>query len=235
MTASLPTPVENFKYSAGVRLLTQGIMLHIATVAGPVDVFKKKGQQLKASKLFLSEYGLNLILFGFLQILVFQYLSPDQYITGEIGVMMILVFLSIIQMFVDSYREPIRIYHSAKYEAGISVRMAGEKSWAFFNHYALPVGRKHGVHLRSELHKQAKEKQFLLFCYAQNIDVANYYIKEHPQGELILGRSKRPLLLWDYRSETDKKEFPFMENSPNRKKLDLFGLKSHRNSGSLPL
>lgn len=189
---------------------------------------------MKASKLFFSEYGLNLALLGLLQLLVFQYLPPSQYVAGEVGAVMTLVFMSIVQMFVDSYREPIRIYHSSKYEAGISVRIAGEKCWAFFNHYALPVGRKHGVHLRSELHKQAKDNQFLLFCYAQNLDVARYYIKEHPQGELILGQSKRPLLIWDYRQMTDRKDFPF-EQSTKKKKLDLFGLNSTRNSGSLPL
>lgn len=234
MNASLPTPAANFKYSAGVRLLTQGIMLHIATIAGPVDVFKKQGQKKKAIQLFLSEYGLNLALLGLLQLLIFQYLPSSQYMWGEMGAVMTLVFMSIVQMFVDSHREPIRIYHSSKYEAGISVRMAGEKCWVFFNHYALPVGRKHGVHLRSELHKQAKENQFLLFCYAQNLDVAHHYIKEHPQGELILGKSKRPLLIWDYRQIADRKEFPF-ERDTKKQKLDLFGLNSTRNSGSLPL
>lgn len=234
MIATLPIPAENFKYSAGMRLLTQGIMLHIATVAGPVDVFTKKGQHLKASKLFLSEYGLNLALFGLLQILIFQYLSSSQYLLGEVVAVVTLFFMSVIQMFVDSGRKPIRIYHSSKYEAGISVRVAGEKCWAFFNHYALPVGRKHGVHLRSELHKQAKANQFLLFCYAQNLDVANYYIKEHPHGELVLGQSKRPLLIWDYRDAAERKSLPFEESMKNRK-LDLFGLNSNRNSGSLPL
>lgn len=234
MNTYLPTPAENFKYSAGVRLLTQGVMLHIATVVGPMDVFRKKGQQKKAVKLFLSEYGLNLALFSLLQLLVFQYLPSSQYILGEVGAVMTLICMSIIQMFVDSNRKPIKIYHSAKYEAGISVRVAGEKCWAFFNHYALPVGRKNGVHLRSELHKQASNNQFLLFCYAQNIDVANYYIREHPQGELILGQSKRPLLVWDYRDAANRENFPFQETMKSGG-LDLFGLNSNRNSGSLPL
>lgn len=234
MTSPLPTPAKNFKYSAGVRLITQGIMLHVATLAGPLDVFKKKGQRVKASKLFFSEYGLNLVLIALLQLLIFQYLPPYQYFLGELIAILVLVILSVIQMFVDSCRKQIRIYHSAKYEAGISVRVAGEKSWAFFNHYALPVGRKHGVHLRSELHKQAQSNGFLLFCYAQNIDVAKYYIKEHPKGELILNQSKRPLLIWDYRDEAGRKMSSFEEVS-NGKKFDLFGLNSTRNSGSLPL
>jgi hypothetical protein len=234
MTSPLPTPAKNFKYSAGVRLITQGIMLHVATLAGPMDVFKKKGQRAKASKLFFSEYGLNLVLLALLQLLIFQYLKPYQYFLGELSAISALIVLSVIQMFVDSYRNQIRIYHSAKYEAGISVRVAGEKAWAFFNHYALPVGRKHGVHLRSELHKQAQSKGFLLFCYAQNIDVANYYIREHPQGKLILNHSKRPLLIWDYRDEADRQKSSF-EAVSNSKKFDLFGLNSTRNSGSLPL
>lgn len=232
MIATLPTPAENFKSSSGVRLLTQGVMLHTATIAGPADVFRKKGHRIKAIKLFFSEYGLNLILFALFQMLIVMYLPYSQYILGEIAAISGLFLMSVIQMFVDSVRKPIHIYHSSKYEAGISVRIAGEKCWAFFNHYALPVGRKHGVHLRSELHKQAKTNRFLLFCYAQNIDVANYYIREHPHGKLIQGQSKRPLLIWDYRDEKDKGYSPFQQQS---KKLDLFGFSSTRNSGSLPL
>lgn len=232
MIATLPTPAENFKSSTGVRLLKQGIMLHISTVAGPVDVFKKKGHRIKAVKLFLSEYGLNLTLLALLQLLIFKYLPSSQYVMGEVSAVLVVFLMSVLQMFVDSVRKPIQIYHSAKYEAGISVRVAGDKSWAFFNHYALPVGRKHGVHLRSELHKQAKANHFLLFCYAQNADVANYYIKEHPQGELILGKSKRPLLIWDYRDTNDKGYSPFQEVAG---KFDPFGFNSTRNSGSLPL
>lgn len=232
MIATLPTPAENFKSSTGVRLLKQGVMLHIATIAGPADVFRKKGHRIKATKLFLSEYGLNLTLLALLQFLIFQYLPTSQYIFGEIGAVTVVFLMSVLQMLVDSVRNPIKIYHSAKYEAGISVRVAGDKCWAFFNHYALPVGRKHGVHLRSELHKQAKENNFLLFCYAQNTDVANYYIREYPQGELILGKSKRPLLIWDYRDENQKGYSPFQETAG---KFDLFGLHSTRNSGSLPL
>jgi hypothetical protein len=231
MIETLPTPVENFKSSTGVRLLTQGIMLHTATIAGPVDVFRKKGQKVKATKLFFNEYGLNLTLFALLQVLIFMYAPPSQYVFWEVMAVGVLFFMSVIQMVVDSNRKPIEIYHSSKYEAGISVRIAGEKCWAFFNHYALPVGRKHGVHLRSELHKQAQNKRFLLFCYAQNTDVATYYLREHPQGELILGTSKRPLLIWDYREEKDKSFSPFHQG----KKIDLFGMNSARNSGSLPL
>lgn len=234
MTSPLPTHAKNFKYSAGVRLIIQGIMLHVATLAGPLDVFKKKGQKAKALKLFFSEYGLNLVLLILLQLLIFQYLPSSQYFLGEFMAISALMVLSVIQMFVDSYRSKIRIYHSTKHEAGISVRVAGEKSWAFFNHYALPVGRKHGVHLRSELHKQAQSKGFLLFCYAQNLDVANYYMTEHPKGELILGKTKRPLLIWDYREEADRNKHSF-EAVSNGKKFDLFGLNSTRNSGSLPL
>lgn len=232
MIAPLPTPAENFKSSSGVRLLTQGVMLHTATIAGPADVFRKRGHRIKAVKLFFSEYGLNLILFALFQMLIFIYLPYSQYLFGEIAAICGLFLMSVMQMFVDSARKPISIYHSSKYEAGISVRIAGEKCWAFFNHYALPVGRKHGVHLRSELHKQAETNRFLLFCYAQNIDVANYYIREHPHGKLILGQSKRPLLIWDYRDEQDKGYSPFQQHS---KKLDLFGFSSTRNSGSLPL
>lgn len=232
MIATLPTPAENFKSSSGVRLLTQGVMLHAATIAGPADVFRKKGHRIKAVKLFFSEYGLNLTLFALLQLLIVMYVPSSQYVFGEFAAISFLFLMSVIQMVVDSVRKPIEIYHSSKYEAGISVRVAGDKCWAFFNHYALPVGRKHGVHLRSELHTQAQRNEYLLFCYAQNIDVANYYIREHPQGELILGKSKRPLLVWDYRKEQDRGYSPFQETS---KKLDLFGLNSARNSGSLPL
>lgn len=139
--------------------------------------------------------------------------------------------VSIVQMFVDSVRKPIRIYHSSEYEAGISVRLAGDKCWAFFNHYALPVGRKHGVNLRSELHRQAQRNKFLLFCYAQNVDVAEYYMKENPQGVMHLGESRRPLLVWDYREDADKVFSPFQKTN----KVDLFGFSSNRNSGSLPL
>ena len=206
-------------------------MLHIATIAGPLDVLCKKGQRTKAIKLFLNEYGLNLTLLALLQVVIWMYLPSEKYMFGELIAVAFLLFLSIIQMYIDGARRPIQIFHSGKYESGISVRVAGEKCWAFFNHYALPVGRKHGVHLRLELHRQAKENQFLLFCYAQNNDVARYYLKENPNGIVADGNSKRPLLVWDYREENDKTYSPFQ----NKRKSDLFGLHSARNSGSLPL
>lgn len=231
MTTTLPTPDETFKSSSGVRLLIQGVMLHLATIAGPVDVFRKQGQKSKAVKLFLNEYGLNLTLFILLQGVIVQYIPATGFAYAEVCSVLFLLFLSVVQMTVDAGRKPINVYHSARYEAGISVRVAGEKCWAFFNHYALPVGRKHGVHLRAELHTQAERNKFLLFCYAQNNDVARYYLKEHPNGELILGKSKRPLIIWDYREDVDKEYSPFNDH----KRWDVFGLNSSRSSGSLPI
>lgn len=232
MTTLLPTPAGNFQSSAGVRLLIQGFMLHIATIAGPIDVFRKKGHRIEGLRLFFTEYGLNLVLFALLQSLIFMYLNPPAYVLGEIVAICFMLSMSALQMMVDSIRKKIHVYHSSKYEAGISVREAGEKCWAFFNHYALPVGRKHGVHLRVELHKQAKSRNFLLFCYAQNIHVAQYYLREHPAGVLMAGEGKRPLLVWDYRETNDRSFSPFEKAS---KKIDLLGFHSARNSGSLPL
>lgn len=230
---TLPTPADSFHLSAGVRLLKQGIMLNIATVAGPLDVFRKKGQRIKALKLFFTEYGLNLLLFGLLQLVIILYMS-DRIILGEILAVGFIFSMSVIQMLVDSLRTPIQVYHSSRYEAGISVRLAGDKCWAFFNHYALPVGRKHGVHLRSELHKQAKDTGNLLFCYAQNDDIAAYYLREHPDKCILTPAKKgsRPLLVWDYRAEGHRNGF-----TPHEKKkpFDLFGFNSARNSGSIPL
>lgn len=228
----LPLATSEFVPSKGFRLILQGIMLHIATIAGPVDVFQKGGQRRQALRLFFTEYGLNLLLFALLQLVIYLYTPPSRYLIAEIGAIVFLLLMSVIQMVVDDVRQPINIYHSAKHEAGLSVRIAGEKSWAFFNHYALPVGRKYGVHLRSELHKQARGRQYLLYCYAQNMDVAQYYLREHPNGEFA-DTSKRPLIVWDYREDKDKQGHNPL--SLKSKKFDPFGIHSARNSGSLPM
>lgn len=232
MTSTLPFATAEFLNSKGFRLVFQGFMLHIATIAGPVDVFRKGGQRQKALRLFFNEYGLNLLLFALLQLLIYIYVPATYYLLAEIAAIAFLILMSVIQMFVDYSREPINIYHSARHEAGISVRVAGENSWAFFNHYALPVGRKYGVHLRSELHRQAEDQHYLLYCYAQNMDVANHYLREHPKGTLA-DTSKRPLLVWDYRDDKDKTDQVPM--SLKAKKFDPFGFHSARNSGSLPI
>lgn len=228
---NLPSQRNHFVPSTGIRLLIQGVMLHVATIAGPLDVARKKGQQGKAAMLFISEYGLNLLLLALLQLVIYLF-APNSWLVGEVAAVSFLLFLSIVQMFVDCVRKPIGIYHSSKYEAGISVRVEGDNRWAFFNHYALPVGRKHGVHLREELHRQAQQRQLFLYCYAQNMDVASYYLREHPLGELVAGNAKRPLLVWDYRADEHKNTASINERAG---KLDLFGLHSARTSGSLPM
>jgi len=223
----IPDSTADMQQSKRFQLIKQGVMLHIATIFGPLSVVPKPHQKRKGIKLFINEYGLNLILLGLFQLMIFLYAQPV-WIVAECIAVGSLFFLSVLQMFIDSSRKSIHVFHSQHHETGLSVRVEDGR-WAFFNHYALPIGRKYGIALRSELHRQAQKHGIVLYCYAQNLDVAQYYVHEHSQG--VITGTGRPLIVWDYREDKSSPALPITQ----KQKLDLFGIRSVRNSGSLPI
>jgi hypothetical protein len=223
----VPVETVGMNQSRTLQLAKQGVLLHLSTILGPLSVMHKPQQRFKASRLFINEYGLNLVFLLMLQVVILQSFKSNLVIAEMLAVFT-LVGMSVVQMFVDNFRKNIHVFHSKRHETGLSVRVESSDKWAFFNHYALPVGRKYGIALRAELHKQAKDHKIILYCYAQNMDVALHYVKEHSDG--VITGTKRPLVVWDYREDQTATGI-----FKQKKKMDLFGLHSVRNSGSLPL
>lgn len=231
---NLPDTLSAGAQASWAGLFKQGAQLHFATIWGSLRASQRfreenPGSQWKhlIAKRFFDEYGLNLLLFIAFQVIIFSWVTP--WWLGEIFVLLLIPFLSVLQIMIDRGRTDSTVYESKENASGLSVRIydnaPGQESWVFFNHFALPVGKGEGVKLRRSLHQEAKTNGVNLLCHAQNDELARYYLQEMPGG-IILG-GDRPLLLWQY-----------AENPPSPKKSSSFssliGLHSTRNSGQLP-
>ena len=231
----LPRTLSAGTQASWTNLFKQGAALHLATIWGALRAsprFREEHPSWEWKKLiakrFLDEYGLNLFLFLVMQVVIFMWIRP--WWAGEIAAILLLPFLSILQVWIDRFRRDSTVYASKDNNSGLSVRIFDRKSeqesWVFFNHFAIPVGKGQGVDLRRSLHKEAKDRSINLLCHAQNSELASYYLREMPGGVNLGG--ERPLLLWQYAPsvpDTDKQHAAFSK---------LIGLHSTRNSGQLP-
>src|SRR5690606_9509465 len=138
---------------------------HLATIWGALRAssrFKEENPGSKWKRLiakrFFDEYGLNLLLFFAFQVIIFSWIDP--WWAGEVFVVLLIPFLSVLQVAIDRGRTDSTVYASKDNSSGLSVRVyddtPGQESWVFFNHFALPVGRGEGVKLRRSLHQEAK-------------------------------------------------------------------------------
>lgn len=216
------------------RIVPQGIALHFATIAGALRAsseFRSKHRHWRRVvwSRFVKEYGLNLLLFAALQVLVLTVALPSTakaWLFWEISIVLLLPVLSVVQLGIDHWRTSSTVFYDATCRAGMTIKTMQGHTWAFNNHYALPIGHRHGVKMRDALHQIAVQQHMNLVCYAQNHEIANYYLTSHPGG-VILEDGFRPLLLWKYNEE---REFVW----DKKQRWDIFGLDSIRDSGQLP-
>lgn len=230
----LPSTLSAGTQASWAGLFKQGIQLHLATIWGALRAsqrFKEENPGFLWKKLiakrFFDEYGLNLLLFLAFQVIIFSWIDP--WWIGELVVILLIPFLSVLQVMIDRGRKDSTVYESKENSSGLSVRIyddsPGQESWVFFNHFALPVGQGEGVKLRRSLHQKAQDCNVNLLCHAQNDELARYYLQEMPGGVNLGG--ERPLLLWQY-----AKDAPAPKESSGFR--TLIGLDSTRNSGQIP-
>lgn len=191
------------------NLLSHGFLLHAASLLGPL----RASSAFRASnkhwfKIVLArvwqEYGLNLMLLavGFLNVIVLTD-TPTARLVGVALVLAGVPALTCLQMLIDKIRGDLVLKDTTIRSSGISIRVEqirGVQVVRFFNHYGLPIGRGHGVALRSWLLRTSKERDRVLVCRAQSETVADYYLSVHPGGMKLSG-AKRPLLMWDHTLE----------------------------------
>lgn len=228
-----PNPETHFRRSSPLQLIKHGFQLHAATFYGPLRTskqfrFENPNWMKIVTQRFLMEYGLNLVLLLIGQAFIILFYAHS-IIVAEIFLVLFLPLLTIIQLFIDRFRSDSKVFYDPLHSSGMSVKTYVNKdkeviAWSFFNHYSLPIGLRKGVDLRQAIHSDAKKRKITLVCHAQNDKIADYYLNEHPGGESLGG--SRPLLVWSYSPHGVK---DFMANN-----VDVFGVKSIRNTGQLP-
>lgn len=227
-----PRTHPNFATASAVQLIKAGAQLHFATLWGPLRASQQFRLNTSAwlvivTKRWLNEYGLNVVLFLLAQIFVVVFLS-NNLLLGEVIACALLPLLTITQMFIDRYRNDSSVFYDTENSASMSVKRYLENdkviAWAFFNHYALPIGHRKGAMIRKQIHTEAEERKITLMCHAQNDKIAQYYLDEYPDGINMGG--PRPLLIWNY---SGKSTADIIKNG-----IDIFGINSIRNTGQLP-
>lgn len=232
-----PSDSAYLRKATNTELVKHGLSLHAAMIWGALRAsrtFRAHRSDWRAviTKRFIQEYGLNLLLLVLMQALI---LPADgwQLLIREVCAVIVLPLLSVAQVVSDRLRSSCDVYTDPTGNVGMTVKTYQKRvdgsvaAWAFLNHYALPVGRREGVRMRQSLHEQAQASGIDVFCHAQNEQVAEYYLSERAGGENLGGA--RPLLHWKYRIDTA----PLAEEE--RKKFDIFGFSSLRDSGQVPL
>jgi hypothetical protein len=227
-----PHENKNFTSASIIQLIKSGAQLHFATLWGPL----RASQQFRINnshwlsiviKRWLNEYGLNVVLFVLAQIFVLIFFI-DNVIVGEVVAFVLLPFLTIVQMFIDRFRNDSNVFYDTENSTSMSVKRYQENdnviAWAFFNHYALPIGYRKGARIRQHIHTEAKTRKVTLMCHAQNNTIAEYYLNEYPHGINMGG--PRPLLIWNYANKST--------DDIIKSGIDIFGINSIRNTGQLP-
>lgn len=234
---TLPRDTTHLHHASLSHLGKHGLSLHLAMIWGSLRAsrtFRNDHSDWRTlvAKRFVQEYGLNLLLFGLIQLLILP-AQGRTLVLREVCALLLLPLLSVAQVISDRLRSSCEVYTDLHNNVGMTVKVHQKRSdgsvasWAFLNHYALPVGRRAGVHMRHNLHEQAQEAGIDVFCHAQNDKIAEYYLKERPGGVNLGGT--RPLLHWSYRKDAE------IVAESTRKKFDPFGFGSLRDSGQVPL
>lgn len=175
---------------------------------------------------WLKEYGANLIVALLLYLLLGLQLSLGLLSLPIIA--LTLPALTVVQMCCDRLRSDTWILRDRESASGLTLRRTPNGALAFYNHFALPVGGKHGTPMRGYLHESAQSQERVLQCYAQNPAVLAYYLKQDGDGQLD---PADPLFIyWDY---SGGKGSPFRKtkSSPLRR---IFGVDRVSNTGALP-
>lgn len=230
----LPVETNNLKKATLFQLVYQGLYLHFASLWGPLRTSSQTRVTnpdwfVQAVWRWVQEYGLNLTLFFIGQITILYYFS-HHYIIATTFLIILLPFLTVVQMFVDNLRTDSQVYFDPHTKTGLTVKTYvnenGTTVWTFYNHYALPIGAKNGKPIRQQLHQQASAQNIILTCHAQNTIIADYYVKENPTA--FIQDTKRPHLIWDYSGKgwVERETSLFAQ---------VFGIHSSRNSGQIPL
>lgn len=185
------------------QLLRQGAMLHYATLNGSLRISKafreRHGDTWKkvAFDRFVKECGMNVALFFALVALSWMYF-PENFGAAVALSVFVPPLLSATQVAVDYIRPDGSAYFDPKTKAGMSVKLRnlpdGSKGWQFYNHFAFPVGYNRGHDIRHGIHHQAQDRFVHLSCIPQNVDIENYYNREHPNST-----REKSLMVWDYR------------------------------------
>lgn len=241
----LPVGDLNLRPATNLQLVRHGLSLHWAILTGALRTsreFKKQHRNWRMLVLrrFLAEYGMNLLLLCLLQLLILDALGgfggafarPGMHAAMSLGSIALLPLLTVAQAVTDRLRKTCEVYTDEQGNVGMTVRLAALDNqgkparWVFLNHYALPVGQRHGVRMRNSLHREAQAKGVDIACRAQNDKVADYYMTERPGAMVTAGA--RPYLQWQYRE-------PVGEVVVLGKSFDPFGFSSTRDAGQLPL
>jgi hypothetical protein len=214
------------------QLIYQGLYLHYASLWGPLRAsanFRNNNRDWFKQIIdrWVKEYGLNLMVIILILAVAYTY-------QGHITITHLIVstltppLLTITQMFIDNYTRgnTIVLYDRAS-NSGLTLRKVDEHTYAFYNHFALPIGDKNGTYIRAWLHQKMRNKKSNLQCVAQNTVIADYYLNEHQNG--VSKGGKRPLLAWEYSGR------PTTPPAPTNVFRRLIGLDSIRNSGQIPL
>lgn len=230
----LPVETETLKKAHPFQLIYQGFYLHFASLWGPLRTSKQHRTQNKnwftqSVTRWIQEYGSNLTVFLLGQATIIMYF-PTWYAINTFFLLLLLPLLTVTQMFLDCYRSDSQVYFNPTTKTGLTVKtytnQHGVTVWVYYNHFALPIGAKNGQSIREQLHIQAEQNKHILSCHAQNNIIAEYYLKEKPQGNTKPG--KRPQLIWNYSGKA-------WEERHTTKISQLFGIHSTRNSGQIPL
>lgn len=228
-----PVLPARFKRVSLLGLVKQGFVLHVATLVGSLRTSKqfrdKHGSEWKKIVLlrFIDEYGLNLLLLSVLQPIIFMFFLND-WIVAEVFAILMLPVLSVLQMVIDSIRPKCLVISAKEQLTGLTLKIIQTETkdkhgWAFMNHFAMPIGHKHGVDIRNMLHEQADAQGVDLWCRAQNADIADYYVAQHPGGIIVNTDRGMPLICWNYSKDAIQ----------TRPKSDPLGFHAIQNSGQL--
>lgn len=204
MASNLPLPSASYCRASKLDLAKQGLQMYYSSFVGPLRTsraqrlrYRSEGKiwHWEALKLWAAEFGMNAVVSMLMGLLVLTLGG-----SGLLSILLALIvppMLVILQMYVDASRSDTLILRAVDSSTGLTVRRGPEGNWSYFNHFALPIGKKRGVGVRSHLHDEAKKERQLLSCYAQNEPVAAYYLREREGGTREF-QSHRPLLFWDY-------------------------------------
>jgi hypothetical protein len=229
---------QRIQQASFLQLVYQGLYLHYASLWGPLRASKAFRDQntnwiLKVLTRWFKEYGLNFVVL-LLSLATFIFYVPNAIFLGIVFSLILLPTLTIVQMLIDSFRKDIIILFDTKALSGLTVKFStdinGRVIWSFYNHFALPIGDKKGIFLRSYLHTLAIEQKVLLVCHAQSETIAKYYLTEKPCGNNLGGA--RPFMIWNYTLDADNM---IIEHKKEHFLSKIFGVSSIRNSGQFPL
>jgi hypothetical protein len=227
--------------ASAFQLVYQGLYLHYASLWGPLRASKRFRTEeplwlFKVLTRWFKEYGLNFIIL-LLILATFALYVPHLIVLGSAISVAALPLLTVTQMFIDSSRKDIVVLFDREASSGLTVKKSididGRTVWAFYNHFALPIGDKKGVFLRSRLHMLALENKVMLVCHAQSKTVAKYYLDERTSGNDFGG--SRPFLVWNYTTDADNNNVTYNKEGLLGFFKKLFGVTSIRNSGQFPL